>query len=388
MTLASKRHALSEVQVAKLDAAFVAGELDRELDRTTQPAMLGPNWTFVRAAVREAEEQTTRKEKDELDAALQEATTSVAETAGSGLHQVQQVIKATGAAQFHALKVAVGPLVDEAKQKMEEYDGLDQERVDEMRKNHFSLFDSTKKAESAELGFKPEFFADMTSNSIFFADCNAILPDNVLDGQEQISETHLAALKKLVRTIQAEGIFLLLFPEQPEAAARVEASLLEEIYSTTDCTLRRMTALVHGDVQFGVSLLCLGDAAAWQGGLGQALKSSTAWKTNLLLNLPGPPAQSAGDARPLARIHKRWGPDFYVKMFQELGLAKETGVRLADADAGCGDLLKVSLELNCGIFLRGGGLGSTLAPEMLLLLMLVFPRLNAWHVVARWHACH
>ena len=45
---------------------------------------------------------------------------------------MQEVIKATGAAQFHALSEAVGPLVDGAKQTIEEYARMDQEQVDEM----------------------------------------------------------------------------------------------------------------------------------------------------------------------------------------------------------------------------------------------------------------
>ena len=92
---------------------------------TEQPSQLcwGPTGRSWEPLFRRQKNKQRRRKKDELDAALQEATTSVAETAGSELHQVQQVIKATGAAQFHALKVAVGPLVDEAKQEMEEYDG-------------------------------------------------------------------------------------------------------------------------------------------------------------------------------------------------------------------------------------------------------------------------
>ena len=135
------------------EVRFLNGDFDKEMQRTTQPVMVGPAWSWVRVEVAKMEARATKMEHVRLEANVEQAVAGIhagrveqtaGQSTGSMEASVLDAVKAAGEARRHSLESSLADLVPRAEQYVSELKEEQKMHLATFAANHFKLFDGTK----------------------------------------------------------------------------------------------------------------------------------------------------------------------------------------------------------------------------------------------------
>lgn len=264
MSMAAKRHGLKPDCLDACSDRFVQGEFDKEIKRTTQPAVVGPICSWVRELKFEESKKAEKDEQQALDAqaaaqvqALQNVDGRASTPGGGG--EADQVDNQSGKdeafrgavlsvakAHFHALKslnVEVQGICELAcLLAAESPQAAQQQHADQ----HFSLLECIKKDETHELVMRNEWHTQTAVPGVTWCDLNHMLPDDVLSGSKDFTKEHARTLQNLLRSVTTQRAVVVLCPSG-SVAVGIETFVQEHILNCTDFALSRVTVLFQED---------------------------------------------------------------------------------------------------------------------------------------------
>ena len=362
MSMAAKRHGLKPDCLAAFSDRFVQGEFDKEIERTTQPAVVGPICSWVREFKLEELKKTEKNEQQALDVQAAAQVQAFQKLGGrasmpGGEDEADEVEKQSGKdaalrgavlsvakAHFHALKSLNVEVREEAEQACLLAEDSTKAARQHAADQHFSLLECIKKDETHELVMRNELYTQTAVPGVTWCDLNHVLPDDVLSGSQDFTKEHTRTLQNLLRSVATQRAVVVLCPSG-SVAVRIETSVQDHILTCTDFTLSRVTVLFHEDERsqaYGsATLLFLSTNLLQQSGSELA---SCAQKLPQIISTVSP-KQSTGtcaDASTLRAEDKasRWAKhaiSFYEDVFGGLGLPG--GIQIAEVEAGGGEML-------------------------------------------------
>ena len=235
MSMAANKHTLSKDCLAAFDGRFVQGEFDSELISTTQPAVVGPEFSWVRAFKADESRKANTKQQQALDdqaAAQMQVLQSIdslasmlgGDKASSKVNKQSRpeeafrgALVSVAQAYHHALQNKCLEVRKEAEQACMSAECSMRDAQKNVAGQHFSLLECTRKDETHELVMCNEWHAKTAAPGVTWCDLNHMLPDDVLSGGKLCTERHLETLVKLLPSVAMQRVVVVLCPAGPAA---------------------------------------------------------------------------------------------------------------------------------------------------------------------------